>query len=94
MSKHTPGPWNCWSGYNAADDLEDQITADDGDVVIANYNNLIDQGEANAHLIAAAPDLLASLSNLVGLARTGAARLDKYHAALADADKAIAKAKG
>ena len=37
-------------------------------------------------------ELLESLSNLVGLAKLGAARLDKYHAALAHAEAVIAKA--
>jgi len=37
-------------------------------------------------------ELLESLSNLVGLAKLGAARLDKYHAALANAEAVIAKA--
>lgn len=37
-------------------------------------------------------ELLESLSNLVGLAKLGAARLDKYHAALAHAETLIAKA--
>ena len=37
-------------------------------------------------------ELLESLSNLVGLAKLGAARLDKYHAALAHAEAIIAKA--
>lgn len=37
-------------------------------------------------------ELLKSLSNLVGLAKLGAARLDKYHAALAHAEAVIAKA--
>ncbi|WP_104902893.1 hypothetical protein [Pseudomonas sp. LH1G9] len=37
-------------------------------------------------------ELLESLSNLVGLTKLGAARLDKYHAALAHAEAVIAKA--
>lgn len=37
-------------------------------------------------------ELLESLSNLVGLAKLGAARLDKYHAALTHAEAVIAKA--
>ncbi|MBF8692391.1 hypothetical protein [Pseudomonas fulva] len=61
MSNHTPAPWSYWSGYNAVDKLEAQITAEGGDIVIACYNSLIEQGEANACLMAAAPDLLADL---------------------------------
>jgi hypothetical protein len=37
-------------------------------------------------------ELLESLSNLVGLAKLGAGRLDKYHAALAHAEAVLAKA--
>ena len=61
MSKHTPGPWSYWSGYNPFDKLEAQVTADGGDIVIASYNSLIEEGEANACLMAAAPDLLTDL---------------------------------
>ncbi len=60
MSKqsYTPGPWDYWSGYNPVDELEAQITTEDGDIVIASYNRQIPEGEANAKLLAAAPDLL------------------------------------
>lgn len=61
MSKHTPGPWSYWSGYNPFDKIEAQVTAEDGDIVIASYNHLIEEGEANALLISAAPDLLKAL---------------------------------
>lgn len=61
MSTHTPGPWSYWSGYNPFDKLEAQVTANGGDIVIASYNSLIEEGEANACLMAAAPDLLADL---------------------------------
>lgn len=61
MSNHTPGPWSYWSGYNAVDKLEAQVTAEGGDIVVASYNSLIEEGEANACLMAAAPDLLADL---------------------------------
>jgi hypothetical protein len=60
-TKHTPGPWSYWSGYNPYDKVEAQVTAEDGDVVVASYNHLIAEGEANAKLMAAAPDLLAAL---------------------------------
>lgn len=65
MSKHTPGPWSYWSGYNPFDKLEAQITAEGGDIVIASYNSLIEQGEANASLMAAAPEMFAALVSLV-----------------------------
>lgn len=63
MSKqsYTPGPWDYWSGYNPVDELEAQITTEDGDIVIASYNRQIPEGEANGKLLAAAPDLLEAL---------------------------------
>ncbi len=63
MSKqsYTPGPWDYWSGYNPVDELEAQITTEDGDIVIASYNRQIPEGEANAKLLTAAPDLLEAL---------------------------------
>lgn len=65
MSKHTPGPWSFWSGYNAFDKIEAQVTAEGGDIVIASYNSLIEQGEANACLMASAPDMFAALVSVV-----------------------------
>lgn len=64
MSTHTPGPWSYWSGYNPFDKLEAQVTANGGDIVIASYNSLIEQGEANACLMAAAPELLKALERI------------------------------
>ncbi|ENM3040138.1 hypothetical protein AB7A53_005420 [Pseudomonas aeruginosa] len=67
MSKqsYTPGPWDYWSGYNPVDELEAQITTEDGDIVIASYNRQIPEGEANAKLLAAAPELLEALEDAV-----------------------------
>lgn len=65
MSKHTPGPWGFWSGYNHLDKIEAQITAEGGDIVIASYNHLIEQGEDNARLMTAAPDLLKALEEMI-----------------------------
>ncbi|HCF6051219.1 hypothetical protein ISH39_03300 [Pseudomonas aeruginosa] len=67
MSKqsYTPGPWDYWSGYNPVDELEAQITTEDGDIVIASYNRQIPEGEANAKLLAAAPELLEALRIMV-----------------------------
>ncbi|MDU0699521.1 hypothetical protein Q8W87_05430 [Pseudomonas aeruginosa] len=72
MSKqsYTPGPWDYWSGYNPVDELEAQITTEDGDIVIASYNRQIPEGEANAKLLAAAPELLEALVALVECEQT------------------------
>ena len=61
-TKHTPGPWS----YDRAPRDHDgagspaysTITAENGEIVIAEVNDLIPSGLANAHLAAAAPSLL------------------------------------
>ena len=68
-NKFTPGPWSFWSGYNSIDQIEAQITAEDGDIVIASYNHLISEGEANASLIAMSPQLLLALEDAVSIFR-------------------------
>ncbi|WP_095067829.1 hypothetical protein [Pseudomonas sp. Irchel 3A18] len=93
MTKHTPGPW-------AVDESrhEGAINRKDPFRHIGMVSQFLHdasshaENEANAKLIAAAPELLESLSNLVGLARLGAANISKYHAALAHAESVIAKA--
>lgn len=105
MSKHTPGPWDYWSGYNAYDKVEAQITAEGGDIVIASYNHLISEGEANARIMAAAPDLLEALEKIVeyahqysGRERSQAAAMEIVETPISDdvaaARVAIAKARG
>lgn len=93
MSKHTPGPW--------IDTRHRKVIAraNSGELttvceVFSGSVDTLEEADANQSLIAAAPELLESLTNLVGLARAGAAQLGKYHAALAAADVAIAKAGG
>lgn len=54
-----------------------------------------EEEDAYARLFAAAPELLALLKHMVGLARmTGPKTFSQYAALLADADAAIAKAEG
>ncbi|MDI7005094.1 hypothetical protein [Pseudomonas aeruginosa] len=85
MSKHsyTPGPWDYWSGYNPVDELEAQITTEDGDIVIASYNRQIPEGEANAKLLAAAPELLEALVALVECEQTTPELWEAARAAIA-----------
>lgn len=101
MNKHAPGPWSLGEPEAVGKGLFVPVHAElHGELATVvwrmeedNTDNVPSQGcEANARLIAAAPDLLESLTNLVGLARLGAARIDKYHAALANAEAIIAKA--
>lgn len=61
MSKHTPGPWKC--GQESVDP-EWWIVTIEGGLIVANVNAHFCQ-EANARLIAAAPDMLAVLKQVV-----------------------------
>ncbi|MED5026604.1 hypothetical protein [Pseudomonas aeruginosa] len=94
MSKqsYTPGPWDYWSGYNPVDELEAQITTEDGDIVIASYNRQIPEGEANAKLLAAAPELLEALQDLDALRGPFPPSDEAIEAAWRKASAAIAKA--
>ena len=63
MTDHTPGPWNAapWEGdWNIVKPHPANPTGDTGDV-IARVPHYRDQTEANARLVAAAPELLAAL---------------------------------
>jgi hypothetical protein len=102
-TKHTPGPWRMWSdteenevygrvigiqihaGPNTSIGSIHGLRSADGDVR--------DQAFANANLIAAAPELLDVLENLVALTEIRP-KLHEYKAALDEARAVIAKAKG
>lgn len=64
-TKHTPGPWGCKDTSNHSHDY--RLSKKDGSTlpVHAPHNDHAEQ-RANAKLIAAAPDLLAALQELVG----------------------------
>lgn len=94
MSKHTPGPWDFWSGYNPFDKIEAQVTAEGGDIVIASYNSLIAEGEANAQLMAASPKLLVALQDCVSVMERELAGLRVIQPELNQARAAIAEALG
>ena len=72
MNKHTPGPWRVVSGLDWPNGPEERTTV----VVallgepchVAVLNSMSDNPEADARLIAAAPDLLAALKVAVDLA--------------------------
>ena len=61
-SKHTPGPWSCKQGERPNFFY---IESSEGDVVYVSGTLQPEQCEANAQLIAAAPELLSSLSKKV-----------------------------
>ena len=91
MNAHTPAPWY-WSD-NVPDAPKNHCTIVDADgFTIAEPSPM---SEADARLIAAAPDLLAALQALVGEADLGEVDLDEDDRALLDnARAAIAKATG
>ncbi len=89
-TKWTPGPWELADKYNCTD-----VRAVDGPYVAdCNASAAIDwrTKEANARLIAAAPELYEALENLRKLYDTdeGCRSMPEYQAAIA----ALAKARG
>lgn len=59
-TKHTPGPWTATPRHVTAPETEDRLPMR---VTISGGNR--DDNKANARLIAAAPDLLAALRDLL-----------------------------
>lgn len=64
---HTPGPWTYDRGVVPPDGPQrySTVSSADGDLAIAEVNDLIPEGIANARLIAAAPDLLAAAQTVL-----------------------------
>jgi hypothetical protein len=85
MSKHTPGPWG----------LEIELVYDSADRLIADCSGSArfddDTVRANAHLIAAAPEMLEVMERALKLSREHA---DFKLYAMEPFERAIAKAKG
>ena len=86
MNTHTPGPW-VNDGLNGSERID--INAESGFYIAEVIGSMTAQ-EANAHLIAAAPDLLEALETLVKQAE-GHKAVGAYWD---EARAAIAKAKG
>ena len=99
---HTPGPWLIREGDEWTTDI---VTAEGnnecGDVMywnVASYNRQRDEAEANAYLIAAAPDLLEALESLINDSECSctfeSAASGHNLCAFCEAKTAIAKARG
>ena len=91
---HTPAPWKC-------DLVSLKIWANDGNTEIARTSSdvSISEEEANARLIASAPDLLSALEGLMKRAVKDAEHYapdgnEPIWAFISDASDAICKAKG
>lgn len=80
MNKHTPAPWHVANGVQIRSE-RDQIAK----VWMMRHG----EGKANAHLIAAAPDLLAALE-----VAADALEMAEFFEKAAQARAAIAKARG
>jgi hypothetical protein len=95
QAKHTPGPWHLQSQesydgratYHYLRVFDDNLNA----ICSEEYGARNDGGRANMHLIAAAPDLLEALEDVIGSLNN---RLINMDAAQEKAQAAIAKAKG
>lgn len=88
-TKHTPGPWNF---IEQGDPDEFVLLANEHRWVIAlrmNGELRLEEEIANASLIAAAPELLEALDDIIGLAEAG-----RMVHVINRAKAAIAKAKG
>jgi hypothetical protein len=91
FSKHTPGPWQIHGTW--PDDVVDAT----GSLVVSAYGDYESPvTQANARLIAAAPELLAALEHMVAVANwsTTIQSEEQFDAMIASAEAAIRKAKG
>ena len=100
MSKHTPGTWSALTPDQFGRPVQADWVVAGGDAYICvgpqwdeEYR---DESLANAHLIAAAPELLEALEYLASLAEEAMREVGEYdiEAELAEARAAIAKATG
>lgn len=96
---HTPGPWRV-STIGLMNDGALPVSSDQGQIARVSaqadfprgqgHNSECAERDANAHLIAAAPDLYAALDGLLGLLDAGSLYEPQAYAARA----ALAKARG
>ena len=100
MDDWTPGPW-VYDGPDAGGYIWKGNPKDGKPVAQVRGWGWLSKAEgasitqdANAHLIAAAPELAEALQNLVGLAEKQGTGLRHYKAALDTARAALAKARG
>ena len=97
-AKHTPGPWEArgyWSNPNTDTLVWDKEAAICHVFPRSEMGTLNEETRtANARLIAAAPDLLASLEGLIPIAAAMNINTGVWNAQLAAACAAIARAKG
>lgn len=86
---HTPGPWEAFDEWESMDDYLSPPEGEPPMVKIGDICYVVPTND-DAHLIAAAPELLEALEEIIGNGRD--AELDSFTVQIARA--AIAKAKG
>lgn len=91
MSKHTPGPWRYWTQRRNPEDTCTFQNLQGAEVLRAVTVTLT---EADARLIAAAPDLLGALEELERQAELSLDYRPEFRRAIGDACAAIFKATG
>ena len=84
MNKHTSGPWSASEEFDDGESLGIAITAGRLGQVVRVFD-VGQEGFANAALIAAAPDLLAALEQVLDRATMSGVLRDKVKAAIAKA---------
>ncbi len=90
-SKHTRGPWQ----IAEPDDGNFKTVVFDADMMtVATVPTATFEGDANARLIAAAPDMLAALKELLAVSELAVVRSDRLGFAHEAAKSAVAKACG
>jgi hypothetical protein len=98
---HTPGPWHrgatAGNGRNSIFSNEGRMRLEKGGTALYPIANLVggwDEDEANAALIASAPDLLAALRGLWNIATHPKATKADIRMIARECEAAIAKAEG
>lgn len=90
MTQHTPGPWT-------ANTQTTRVQVNSRHVTVANVMGIDAKAQADAYLMAAAPELLDALRDLTNQFLERGVFMDPHHPdriALAAAEAAIAKAEG
>ena len=66
---HTPGPWEIFPKYDTYPDLAFGIWGENNDYLVCSSTDGGKQAEANARLIAAAPEMLGALQTILPMAQ-------------------------
>lgn len=94
-AKFTPGPWVIDAGFDGSGNFNQYWQVHDGSdaIVCSTMFCMAGNKEANAHLIAAAPDLYEALSRIESIIEGAFPNLNDGEA-MRDARAALAKARG